>query len=210
MLVQGPGDQRRWPLPGLLALTLVLSACVGGKSIPEGTVHEGDVNLTAGGVEVGDRSTVNGSVSLRFGGVDIGEGATVRDGVEVSNGGLAIGAGARVASISVTRGGVSMGPGSVCLGDLEVSEGGIDLDGAEVRGTIHLTHGGLSIGDGSLVGEGIRVVTTSGSAADPTEIHIRSGARVEGEIYAEGNVALFIHEGAEVTAEIRGTEPVYK
>lgn len=205
-----------------------LNVMIGGVEIGNDCNVKGDIHASVGGVKIGTNSNINGNFSVAAGGIDIGSSTyfkgdisvraggmqantnTIIDGkINVSNGGVKIKTGSKVGSIDVNNGGVKIGKKSVCTGSVEVTNGGIDLNGATVADVVSLKRGELKVRAGSHLIKGIKVINDD-TSDDPTEVHIYKDARVDGKIHTEGNVELYIYEGADVTAEITGNKPVRK
>lgn len=190
----------------------------GGTSTGASTVN--------GSVTVGDNATVTGELSTVNGSIRIGEGSSVEEANTV-NGGLRVSSNAKTedletvngaikiadqvevtGEVSAVNGSISMKKGSSVSKSLTNVNGDINLTGSTVADNVETVNGDVSVLDGAVVKGDIRIEkphgwNSSGNSKDPT-ITIGPGSRVEGVIYVERKVKLYISD----TAEVGGVEGV--
>ena len=185
----------------LATLLFAFSAVALGAAADISKVN-GSIDVAAGR-EAGDVETVNGSIRLEprataqsvetvNGAITLGEEVVVSDGAGTVNGKLTLMRGAQVD------------------GGLENVNGEFRLEAATVRGGIETVNGDLFVGSGSRVDGGIRVEKPSGGSWRKSErlprITIESGAEVNGTLYFEREVDLYVGAGA-VIGPVEGIAP---
>lgn len=203
----------------LAALLLALPTLALGSAVDISKVN-GSIDVDADR-EAGDVQTVNGSIS-------IGSGAQVLD-VQTVNGSIRFEPRATARSVETVNGAVTLGEdvvvsngvstvngklnllrGARVEGGLGNVNGAFRLEAAMVRGGIETTNGDVFVGTGSRVDGGIRVEKPSGwnwhKADRLPRITIESGAEVQGTLYFEREVDLYVGAGATV-GPIEGVAP---
>jgi DUF4097 and DUF4098 domain-containing protein YvlB len=203
----------------LATLLFAFSAVALGAAADISKVN-GSIDVEAG-QEAGDVETVNGSIT-------IGSGARVRE-VETVNGSIRLEPRATARSVETVNGAITLGEdvvvsdgantvngkvtvmrGAQVGGGLENVNGEFRLEGATVRGGIETVNGDVFVGSGSRVDGGIRVEKTTGGWWSKSErlprITIESGAEVNGTLYFEREVDLYVGAGA-VIGPVEGVAP---
>lgn len=209
---------------GLLAMLLSVPAFGASinKSIKIGAGEEaggatsvnGSISVGADAVVTGNLKTVNGTIRIDAG-AQVGKASTV-------NGGLRVSENVRAENLSTVNGSVKVGAGTIIDGDVaavngritlergaSVSEGisnvngQMELSGAMVGGNVETVNGDIELADQSVVRGDIIVEKPGGwswgkGKRRKPRIVIGPGSRVEGEIYVEREVELYISDSADV------------
>lgn len=209
---------------GLLAMLLSVPAFGASinKSIKIGAGEEaggatsvnGSISVGADAVVTGNLKTVNGTIRIDAG-AQVGKASTV-------NGGLRVSENVRAENLSTVNGSVKVGAGTIIDGDVaavngritlergaSVSEGisnvngQMELSGATVGGNVETVNGDIELADQSVVRGDIIVEKPGGwswgkGKRRKPRIVIGPGSRVEGEIYVEREVELYISDSADV------------
>jgi hypothetical protein len=154
--------------------------------------HAGAVETVNGSLKVEDRAVVESAETVN-GSVTLGLEAEVQQGVETVNGSLTLRQGARV------------------HGKLENVNGTMLLEGAEVGGGIETVNGDIRLATGTHVAGGIHVDKNTsmwswGSDKRKPKITVEQGATVEGRLYFEREVDLYVAPGVVLPA-IEGVQP---
>lgn len=216
-------------LAGVTALILAVPAYASvNKSvkIADGATSTG-VSSVNGSVTVGDNATVTGDLSTVNGSIRIGESASVEAATTV-NGGLRVSKNAKTedletvngaikiadnvevnGEVSAVNGTISLREGSSVSSSLSNVNGDITLTGSTVAKNVETVNGDVSVLNGAVVRGDLRIEKPHGwnnssrNSKDPT-VTIGPGSRVEGVIYLERKVKLYISD----TAEVGGVEGV--
>jgi DUF4097 and DUF4098 domain-containing protein YvlB len=205
----------RYAVVLLYAVSAVALGAAGNLSKVNGSI---DVEA---GREAGDVETVNGSIT-------IGSGARVRE-VATVNGSIRLEPRATAQSVETVNGAITLGEevvvsagagtvngrltlmrGAQVNGGLENVNGEFRLEAATVRGGIETVNGDLFVGSGSRVDGGIRVEKPTGGSWRKSDrlpqITIESAAEVNGTLYFEREVDLYVGAGA-VIGPVEGVAP---
>jgi predicted acyltransferase (DUF342 family) len=187
--------------------------------IPDGGSADGASSVN-GSVTVGTYATINGDLETVNGSIRIGEGTTLGDAetvngslkvgdsvrarnLETVNGKILVGGNATVdGAISAVNGKIEVGAGTQVARDVETVNGQIELSGSRISGSITTVNGHVYVVDGAEVRGNVTVKKPNnrgwGSNTKKPKVVIGPGSTVEGVIYLEREVELFISDSATV------------
>lgn len=164
----------------------------------------GSIRL-ATGASARSAETVNGSITL--------DDAATAGTLDTVNGAIRLGAGVQVSGdVDTVNGGITLGERGRIAGKAGTVNGTIRLDQAEVGNGLTTVSGDILVNEGSHVRGGIHVEKSSGWGFSwgkrrvPTVV-IGPNAIVEGELYFEREVELYVHPSAKV-GKTRGVTPI--
>ncbi|MEM9301259.1 MAG: hypothetical protein AAGE01_04070 [Pseudomonadota bacterium] len=168
----------------------------------------GDVDTVNGSINIGEFASV-GRVESVNGGVRLGEGVTARS-VESVNGTVRFGEGVVIdGNVETVNGAVRTEPGAEIRGTVSTVNGVIDLEGALVNEDIISYNGGISLVgttvEGSLHVKKPKNGWFSSKRQKPVRVEIGPGTTIQGNLYFDRPVELFIDGDANV-GEILGDE----
>lgn len=205
--------RRWWPGPSLMALALPALVLLGGCSLgnfelEDGDRHRGDISLTVGNIDIGRDCQVGGNVRLQAGNVTVGDRSLIEGTIVVKHGNVELADGVEAAAVTVTNGVIELGEQAAVAGVVSLTNGVIEIQGARVRGRVELVRGRLEIEGGSVLENGLWVENTGRALKDSTYVVIQAGARVAGEVHVSGYARLIVASGADVAAaEFTGLAP---
>ncbi|MDJ0794672.1 MAG: hypothetical protein QNI98_10545 [Woeseiaceae bacterium] len=185
-----------------------------GEEAGGATSVNGSISVGADAVVTGNLKTVNGTIRVDAG-AQIEKASTVNGGLRISqnvrsenlstvNGSVKVGESANVdGDIGAVNGRITLERGATVSEGIGNVNGEIELSGATVGGNIETVNGDIELADQSVVRGDIIVEKPSGwgwgkEKRRKPRIVIGPGSRVEGEIYLEREVELYISDSAEV------------
>lgn len=187
--------------------------------IPDGGTASGASSVN-GSVTVGTYATINGDLETVNGSIRIGEGTTLAD-AETVNGSLRVGDSVRARNletvngkilvggnvtvdggISAVNGKIEVGAGTQVARDVENVNGQIELSGSRISGGVKTVNGSVYVVDGAVVRGNLTVEKPNNRGwnwnSKKPRIVIGPGSTVEGTIYLEQEVELFLSDSATV------------